>query len=100
MGSPVSGRSCVLPQSAIVSGTIPPSGGVGSVPLRWGPLSQVEAVFFGLRSYLRLSLILVGLVLGLRDGFTLRRAKCEWGLPTFARNGGVASASPVYSFGL
>ena len=32
MGSPVSGRDCVLPQSAIVMKTFPPSGGVGSWP--------------------------------------------------------------------
>ena len=27
-------------------------------------------------------------------------ARCVWGLQPFARNGGVASASPVYSFGM
>ena len=32
MGSPVSGRDCVLPQSAIVTKTFPPSGGFGSWP--------------------------------------------------------------------
>ena len=32
MGSPVSGRDCVLPQSAIVTKTFPPSGGSGSWP--------------------------------------------------------------------
>ena len=30
MGSPVSGRACGLPQSAIVTKTFPPSGGFGS----------------------------------------------------------------------
>ena len=32
MGSPVSGRDCVLPLSAIVPKTFPPSGGFGSWP--------------------------------------------------------------------
>ena len=32
MGSPVSGRDCVLPQSSIVPKTFPPSGGFGSWP--------------------------------------------------------------------
>ena len=32
MGSPVSGQDCVLPQSAIVTKTFPPSGGFGSWP--------------------------------------------------------------------
>ena len=32
MGSPVSGRDCVLPQSAIVTNIFPPSGGFGSWP--------------------------------------------------------------------
>ena len=32
MGSPVSGRDCVLPQSSIVTKTFPPSGGFGSRP--------------------------------------------------------------------
>ena len=32
MGSPDSGRDCVLPQSAIVPKTFPPSGGFGSWP--------------------------------------------------------------------
>ena len=32
LGSPVSGRDCVLPQSAIVTTTFPPSGGFGSWP--------------------------------------------------------------------
>ena len=35
MEPPVSGRGCVLPQSAIVTKTIPPSGGIGSRPSRW-----------------------------------------------------------------
>ena len=38
----------VLPRSAIVTKTIPPSGGIGSGPSRWGPLSRVRAVFFSL----------------------------------------------------
>ena len=42
----------------------------------------------------------MGLVLGLRDGVTLLRVKCVWELPTFARNEGLAYASPVSSFGL
>ena len=50
MGSPVSGRGCVLPQTAIVTKTIPPTGGIGSGPSRWGPLSQVGDVFIGLQS--------------------------------------------------
>ena len=33
MGSPVSGRDCVLPQPTIVTKTFPPSGGFGSRPL-------------------------------------------------------------------
>ena len=66
LGSPISGRSCVL-WPAVVPEAIPPSGGIGPAPSRWVPL------------------------LG---------AKCVWGLPPFARNGGVASASPVYSFGM
>ena len=33
MGSPVSGRDCVLPQSAIITKTFPPSSGFGSWPL-------------------------------------------------------------------
>ena len=99
MGPPVSGRDCILPQSTIVTKTFPPSGGFGSWPSCWGPLSQVGAVFFGLRSYLRLSLLLAGLVLPLLVGFTLLRDQCEWGLPMFARNGGVASASPLYPSG-
>ena len=37
MGSPVSGRDCVLPQSAIVTKTFPPSGGFGSLPLCGAP---------------------------------------------------------------
>ena len=32
MGSPVSGRDCVLPQSSIVLKIFPPSGGFGSWP--------------------------------------------------------------------
>ena len=32
MGSPVSGRDCVLPQSSIVTKIFPPSGGFGSWP--------------------------------------------------------------------
>ena len=71
MEPPVSGQGCVLPQSAVVTKTIPPYGGIGSGPSRWGSLSQVKAVFFSLQSYRRLSLLLVGLVLGLRDGVTL-----------------------------
>ena len=39
MGSPVSGWGCVL-QPAIVTKAIPPSGGIGSGPSRWGHLSQ------------------------------------------------------------
>ena len=49
IGTPVSGRDCILPQSFIVSKTFPPSGGSGSWPSCWGPLPQVGAVFFGLR---------------------------------------------------
>ena len=67
MGYPVSGRGCVLPQSAIVTETIPPSGGFGSVPLR---------------------------------GVTFLWDMCVWGLPRFARNVGIAYASPGYSFGM
>ena len=68
-GSPVSGRDCVLPQSAIVMKTFPPSGGFGYRPSCGGPISQVGAVFFSLRSYRRLSLLLAGLVMRLRVGF-------------------------------
>ena len=39
MGSPVSGRGCVL-QPAIVTKAIPPSGGIGSWPSRWGHPSE------------------------------------------------------------
>ena len=53
MESPVSGQDCVLPQSAIVTTTFPPSGGFGSWP-------QAGAVFFGVRSSWRLSLLLTG----------------------------------------
>ena len=49
MGSPVSGRDCVLPQSAIVMKTFPPSGGFGSWPSCGVPLPQAGAVFFGMR---------------------------------------------------
>ena len=44
MGSPVSGRDCVLPQFAIVKKTFPHSGGFGSWPSCWGSLSQVGSV--------------------------------------------------------
>ena len=68
-GSPVSGRDCVLPQSTIVMKTFPPSGGFGYRPSCGGPISQVGAVFFGLRLYRRLSLLVAGLVMRLRVGF-------------------------------
>ena len=32
MGSPISGRDCVLPQSAIVTKSFPPSGGFDTLP--------------------------------------------------------------------
>ena len=35
MGSPVSGRACVLPPSSIVTKTFPPFGGFGSGPSCW-----------------------------------------------------------------
>ena len=49
MGSPVSGRDCVLPQSSIVPKTFPP-GGLGSWPRRV-PLPQTGVVYsFGMWS--------------------------------------------------
>ena len=60
----------------------------------------VGTVFFSLRSCSRLSLLLVGLVLGRSVGVTLLRVTCAWVLPTFARNEGLAYDSPVSSFGL
>ena len=45
MGSPISGRGCVL-QPAIVTKAIPP-GGVGSGPSRWGQPSQGQLCMGG-----------------------------------------------------
>ena len=42
MGSPVSGRDCVLPQSAIVTKTFSPSGGFGSWPSCGVPCLRLE----------------------------------------------------------
>ena len=39
-----------------------------------------------------------GIGSGPSRGVTLLWDKCAWGLPTFARNVGLAYASPVYSF--
>ena len=66
LGSPTSGRSCVL-RPTVVPEAIPPSSRIGPAPSRWVPLL---------------------------------RARCVWGLQPFARNGGIASTSPVYSFGM
>ena len=74
-------RGCFLLQSAIVTKTIPPSGGIGSGPSRWGPLSWVRAVFFSLRPYRRLSLLLVVLVLGLRVGSPFSGTSVRGGFP-------------------
>ena len=41
-----------------------------------------------------------GIGSGPSHGVTLLWDKCAWGLPTFARNVGLAYASPVYSFGM
>ena len=41
-----------------------------------------------------------GIGSGPSRGVTLHWDKREWGLPTFARNVGLAYASPVYSFGM
>ena len=49
MGSPVSGRDCVLPHSSIVTKTFPPSGGFGSWPYCGVPQPQAGAVFLGMR---------------------------------------------------
>ena len=46
MGSPVSGRDCVLPQSSIVPKTFPPSGGFGSWPWAGSPASGWRCVFW------------------------------------------------------
>ena len=48
VGSPVSGRDCVLPQSSIVTKTFPPSDEFGVALLRV-PLPQAGAVFLGMR---------------------------------------------------
>ena len=64
LGSPTSGRSCVL-RPALVPAAIPPSCRIGPAPSCWVPLLW---------------------------------ARCVWGIQLFARNEGVASASPVYSF--
>ena len=68
--------------SACPSRTAVPQGSSvlrGSGSSRWGHLSQVGAVFFlSLRSYRRLSLLLVGLVPGLCDGVScLRSGLCS-----------------------
>ena len=91
MGSPFSGRDCVLPQSAIVTPTFPPSGGFGSWPLCGVPCLRLalcssscvgsEAVppstWFGPAPSRRVPLL---------------RARCVWGLQPLA--------SSVCSFGM
>ena len=47
MGSPISGRGCVL-QPAIVTKAIPPPGGIGSGPSLWGHPSQGQMCVGGI----------------------------------------------------
>ena len=58
VGSPVSGRDCVLPQSAIVTKTFPPPGGFGSWPSCGAPCLMLVLCSLSRR-----------LVLLLRSGF-------------------------------
>ena len=60
MGSPFSGRDCVLPQSAIVTFAFPPFGGFDYWPSCGVPLPQADAVCFGMRLSGWLSLLLTG----------------------------------------
>ena len=60
MGSPVSGRDCVLPQSAIVGKAFPPSAGFASWPSCGVFLPLANAVCFSMRWSGWLSLLLTG----------------------------------------
>ena len=46
MGSPVSGRVCVLPQSSIVTKSFPPPGGLGSWPYCGFPCLRLALCFY------------------------------------------------------
>ena len=100
MGSLVSGRDCVLPQSSIVAKTFPPSGGFVSWSSCWGPPTS------GWSCVLRPALVLVAFPPSSWIGpapsrwVPLLGARCVWGLQPFSRHGGIASTSPVYSFGM
>ena len=101
MGSPVSGRGCVLPQSAIVTKTIYLTGGIGSGPSRWGPPSQVRAVFLQPAIVTKAIPPSGGIGSGpSRWGHPSQGQMCVGGFPHLIGNEGLSYASPVYSFGM